>query len=133
MPIIHLGNTQAVHHVVGASGEAERTPLDGDQVTEINLPDGVYTLREQLRTVVHRDGIWPAHSDADRPSWVHCSDPVLEAALMDHWGCRAGGPDDFMHRVDELHLMPRRDPAPVAGSELTDRNETGGEGESDQS
>jgi hypothetical protein len=117
MPIIHLGNSQAVHHVVGASGEAERTPLEGDQVTEINLPDGVYTLREQIRTVTHRDGIWPAHSDADRPSWVHCSDPELEAALMDYWGCRAGGPDDFMHRLDELHLVPRRD---QPSSELTE-------------
>jgi hypothetical protein len=114
VPIIHLGNPQAVHHVNGltsSEGTAgpKREPIDGHQITEINMPDGVHTLREMVRTIVHRDGVWNAHSDADRPTWVHCSDPALEAALIDHWGCRAGGPDDYMARLDELHLAPRRD------------------------
>ena len=108
MPVIHLGNPQAVHHTPGEQGP-ERQPLEGHQITEINLPDGVYTLREQLRTITHRDGVWAAHSDADRPTWVHCSDPELEAALIEHWGCRAGGPDDYLDRLEELHLAPRRD------------------------
>lgn len=102
MAIIHLGNPQAVHR-------DSREPLEGHQITEINLPDGVYSLREAVRTITHRDGVWPAHSDADRPTWVHCSDPELEAALVDYWGCRVGGPDDYLDRLDELHLLPRRD------------------------
>lgn len=117
MPVIHLGNPQAVHH-------GDRQPLEGHQITEINLPDWGYTLREQIRTIVHRDGVWNAHSDADRPTWVHCSDPALEAALIDHWGCRAGGPDDFMDRLDELHLMPRRDAVTPSGDDA-------GEGDSE--
>lgn len=110
MPIVHLGNPQAVHHVrPSPESEAQREPLSDHQITEINLPDGVYTLREQIRTITHRDGVWAAHSDADRPTWVHCSNPELEAALIDFYGCRAGGPDDYLDRFDELHIKPRRD------------------------
>jgi hypothetical protein len=107
MPIVHLGNPQPVHHLPGErlpdgskSDELQRLPLEGHQITTINLPP-TYTQREMIRTVTHRDGVWPKHSDADRPTWVEAEDRELEAALCEYFNAPT-----LRQYLAEAHGMP---------------------------
>lgn len=92
MAVVRLGNPRAV--VAGS-----RVPL-GEQVTTVSIPDS-YTLDEKLRTVMHADGVWPAHSEAPGPSWVESDDEELSAALAAHYGCPIGRPDTEEGESDE--------------------------------
>ncbi len=86
MAVVRLGNPRAV-----ASGS--RVPL-GEQVTTVSIPGG-YTAAEQLRSIIHQDGVWAAHSEAPGPSWVESDDDELAAALAVHYGCPIGRPEDW--------------------------------------
>lgn len=65
--------------------------LPAPQVTTVYVPT-TYSESEKLRTIVHADGIWPAHSSAAAPSWVDADDDVLAEALSTHYGCPIGQP-----------------------------------------
>lgn len=82
MITVHLGNPAPL--------DAGR-PIPGPQVTTAFVPT-TYTESEQLRTIVHDDGIWPAHSSAPAPSWVDADDANLAEALSNHYGCPVGRP-----------------------------------------
>jgi hypothetical protein len=86
MAVVRLGNPRAV--VAGS-----RVPL-GVQVTTVTIPGG-HTAAEQMRTITHQDGVWPAHSDAPGPVWVESDDHELAAALAAHYGCPIGEPEDW--------------------------------------
>lgn len=85
MAEVRLGNPRAVE-------AGSRVPL-GEQILELSIPDGVYTDAEQMRNIIHQDGLWVAHSDAPGPSWVESDDPELAEALANHYGCPIGRPD----------------------------------------
>lgn len=95
MPIVRLGNHAALHN-----GRV----VPGQQVTTVHVPD-VDSHHDRMRTITHPDGLWNAVSDHDSPAWVCCDDEELEAALAAHYGCRVGGPDDYLEHVDELKVL----------------------------
>lgn len=102
---IWLGNHAAVDHPLAFDGEGRpvldangeharvRTPIDGKRCTEVELPDGT-TIPELVVILTHPDaGIWPHHSDADRPAWVASSDPATAAFLGQLWGVEVREPN----------------------------------------
>lgn len=56
-----------------------RIPLDGDRWTV--MPFLAATVAEFVALLLHPDGIWAAHSNAPRPSWVASDDDALAAEL----------------------------------------------------
>lgn len=84
MRIVKLGNSAALDRGIR---------MEGKRITTVvaNEP----TLHEQMRTLVHADGIWPQLS-RQPATWVECAqDKELEAALADHFGCPIGRPDNW--------------------------------------
>lgn len=94
MPEVRLGNNAAQHHIPDEAGDVVATPLEGNLVTSINIPDS-YTRQEALRTVWHPDGVWAQHSTAPGPAWVESDDPALAEALAAIYGCPVGRPEDW--------------------------------------
>lgn len=90
MTVIYLGNRDAIEVVpaLGPDGEParERRQLPGKRVTIVKPPPDL-TFRELLHDLTHPDGIWAAHSDAEAPAWVACTDAALGARLAAFYGC----------------------------------------------
>lgn len=103
MPVVQLGNV-AVREVIGADDDG--TPIHrrytGQSTTTITLPQDEegWTHEERVRTVVHEDGHWRAHSSRP-PAWVECSDdPDLESAFAEHWECPVGRPAGWVDSIE---------------------------------
>lgn len=75
------------------NGVVKFRPIEGQQITTINVPDGTPFL-EALTTVVARNGVWNYHSD-EPPAWVESNDAELESAIAKHYGCAIGMPEDW--------------------------------------
>lgn len=102
--IIWLGNHQAVDHLPGTDEDGTpvidsrgervlvRTPIDGKRYTRVEPPDGI-SFAELVTTLVHPDGVWAKHSDAETPAWVASTDPALSARLGALWGCEVREPE----------------------------------------
>lgn len=84
MRVVKLGNAAALDRGIR---------MEGKRVTTVYAQEP--TLQEQMRTIVHADGIWPQHS-RQPAAWVECEqDRELEASLADHFGCPIGRPDNW--------------------------------------
>lgn len=95
MPVVHLGNTAAVHGTRDEETGRATVELPGNRVTTVTIPD-TYTRQEAIRTVWHPDGLWVQHSTAAGPAWVECDDdPELASALGIIYGCPVGRPEDW--------------------------------------
>lgn len=81
---------------------ATHTPLDrgrpmpdsGSVAITFVFPEGQDTLAEQMRTLVHPDGLWSQHSGSPAV-WVECDDGTLGSAIAEHFSCPVGRPDDW--------------------------------------
>lgn len=104
MPVVRLGNV-AVREVIGA--DPDGTPIhrrySGQSTCTMTLPndDDQWTHDERVRTIVHADGHWAAHSSRP-PAWVESDDEELQTYLAEHWGCPVGRPDGW---VDQLEVI----------------------------
>lgn len=92
MPIVRMGNHAAL---------LKGSVVDGEQITEIFASDAD-TLDEQMRTIVHSDGLWSTLSAHDKPKWVWSNEKDLESALARHYECPVGEPQDAAAKADEF-------------------------------
>ncbi len=86
MPTVRMGNTAC------RARDSQGRVLEGSWVTKIPFFDED-PLESRVRTITHPDGLWARESSAP-PAWVECDDPDLLAALVVHYGCPVGQPDD---------------------------------------
>jgi hypothetical protein len=104
MPEVRLGNV-AVREVIGADhdGAPIHRRHSGQSTTVIHLPSDEenWTHDERVRTVVHDDGHWRAHSSKP-PAWVESDDPQLQAELAAHFGCPIGRPSGWTDQITEV-------------------------------
>jgi len=104
MPVVRLGNV-AVREVIGADpdGAPIHRRYSGQSVCTMTLPndDDQWTHDERVRTVVHADGHWAAHSSAP-PAWVESDDEELQATLAEHWGCPVGEPAGWVNHLEVI-------------------------------
>ena len=104
MPVVRLGNV-AVREVIGADpdGAPIHRRYSGQSVCTMTLPndDDQWTHDERVRTVVHADGHWAAHSAAP-PAWVESDDEELQATLAEHWGCPVGEPAGWVNHIEVI-------------------------------
>lgn len=104
MPIVQLGNV-AVREVIGA--DSDGTPIHrryrGQSTTTINLPadEEGWTDAERIRTVLHDDGHWRAHS-SQPPAWVESDDELLQNAIAAQWGCPVGRPSGWSDQIEVI-------------------------------
>lgn len=75
-------------------GNANPIGVDHPSVTLVNVPDGD-TADEALRTIVDRDGVWPAHSLDPAPAWVEADNAAFARRLAAHYDVPVGRPDDW--------------------------------------
>lgn len=104
MPFVRLGNV-GVREVIGADDDG--TPIHrrytGQETTVMGFPtdeDG-WTHDERVRTVVHADGHWSAHSSKS-PAWIESDDPDLQAAMAEHWACPVGEPAGWTNHIEAI-------------------------------
>lgn len=98
MPIVLMGNTDAVH--VDAAGNTVSLP--GNLITtasvlatEDTVAQQAMTITAEVATGATMDGVWRSHSRAAAPAWVESDSPDLAQALASHYGCPIGRPDDW--------------------------------------
>ncbi len=110
--VVYLGNRQAIQ-VLEDPDDAEaaareeravarlRSPIAGKRRTTVLFPVGT-TLMDAAAQITHGQGVWQAHSDADKPAWVASTDPALAQLLGAHFGCEVREPlHDGEPRTDE--------------------------------
>lgn len=94
-----LGNTAVVEKFRDRRDEKvkkRKRPDLRNRVTEVHFPEGI-TLVDAVKNVVD---LWPWHSDADGPEWVHSDDDLLARAVAEHFTkdghvCTVGRPADW--------------------------------------
>lgn len=81
MSLILMGNTAAL--------DRGKPMPPGNRITSFRVPDG-YSTTEALHSITDPgDGAWIRHSAAP-PAWVESDDPILAAAISEHYGCPVG-------------------------------------------
>lgn len=80
---IELGNTNPIG-----------LPPGSRSITLVVVPDSD-TADEALRTIVHQDGVWAAHSTDPAPAWVEADDAAFGRRLAAYYGVPVGRPDDW--------------------------------------
>lgn len=79
-------------------GNLNPRDADGPSITLIAVPD-TDTADEALRTVIHDDGVWAAHSHDPKPAWVEADDPGFARRLAAYYDVPVGRPDDWEAQV----------------------------------
>ena len=75
-------------------GNTNPKDADGPSITTVNVPD-TDTPDEALRSIVHDDGLWSAHSLDQKPAWVEADDPTFARRLAAYYDVPVGRPDDW--------------------------------------
>ena len=88
---VSLGNSVAKEAFRESDGALQHRPIDGDQVTTVQIPDE-YTLGESLQCITAGDGVWANHAQHDEngkpfpPAWVESDSPALTLVLAESFG-----------------------------------------------
>lgn len=75
-------------------GNTHPKDVDGPSITLAVVPDSD-TFDEALRTIVHDDGVWRAHSLDPKPAWVEADDDAFARRLAAYYDVPVGRPDDW--------------------------------------
>lgn len=115
--MLALGNTAPIERVLTDSdtGAHEDRPLTGPRTTFYG-PPGEWGLLEKLQSLVGGNGAWEWHS-TEPPAWVDGDEPVLVAAVAEHYGCPTGRPEGWLDTPDEV--VPAVEVAPEAPTEVS--------------
>lgn len=115
--VVYLGNRNAIQILEnpehpGDPAHATREQIAGapkKNLTAVTLAPGLSLLEAAVQITHPVQGVWQAHSDADKPAWIASTDPGLARVLSDHWGgIETREPD---HELAQAHMTAATAPA----------------------